>query len=788
MWLAWDLDLENEIWGNIQADYQEWLVEQENPRKYQRTRQPGILPVAPVQDAIDRYAWDHQPYDHRLPENLRSRLDDETLSRLLAAANYEPGLDLTETEKEFLRRYNLCALLAFADNPRLPVHPTPIPDGYALAGLRIIEDHTGPKGHPFKVDWEAIHAWLVEHLVIPPRKETVQPVIASAYAFFRAAPAPLLRHLICHSPAWHPAWRSLLWYALQRIPELLPNRSIKDQAETGEWGFYEPYTTAPGWERLLDAGTGSRLTLHLLKNNVEDLFKQPVAVKNRYWNAVRDVLAAGGGTLRRMDYPAFTLTGRPGITMVLLETLVELTRLARDLFVRNEEVTHLNLARLAEWIERQFNALSPLPLPGGLSRLIAGVLERHAIAYLVLKERVLREAFQAAPFRLRRKHIQRFWADQEAGEVAIQIPMNLEQLCQEFGPEPLKEALAHALLDHFKDEWGLAADPAHLLKETLLILLRSTALTYRLQQPWLPAYNRDPGEFDLEHTHEVASFLIQQTEHAPVELAQALLIDPQQGLPLLAGGQVTEFERNCRRLVRAAAGVSQKKVTSGEARVFTCRPISKVEAFDRGSLGGDCSSRSAPLRALSPHHIYYGIFENGEQQRGYMTVYEAWAEIVGSAAQKTRLPVLCLETINVPLPAFNAVQQDLLVIFEAIAKSRGLAERLVLITGITTWNYQNGEVLRQSRRFRQGTPVRLFPADPCSWAIYHTLAPEAEIYTAFISDVYARHYAGYFRLLAPNQASLEPVEAENLVEAERIANLPHKGLIVTAKGENGPLG
>ena len=96
----------------------------------------------------------------------------------------------------------------------------------------------------------------------------------------------------------------------------------------------------------------------------------------------------------------------------------------------------------------------------------------------------------------------------------------------------------------------------------------------------------------------------------------------------------------------------------------------------RGNLGGDCSSGSVPLRALSPHHVYYGVFENGEQQRGYMTVYEAWAEVWDEPAR--RIPVLCLETINVPMRIFNAVQQDLLLIFEAIAWSRGLVGGLVL--------------------------------------------------------------------------------------------------------------
>jgi hypothetical protein len=166
-----------------------------------------------------------------------------------------------------------------------------------------------------------------------------------------------------------------------------------------------------------------------------------------------------------------------------------------------------------------------------------------------------------------------------------------------------------------------------------------------------------------------------------------------------------------------------------------------------------------------------------------MTVYEAWARLESGE----RRPVLCLETINVPIRTFDAVQQDLLRIFEAIAISRGLEPGLVLITNIQTWNYQNGEILKQSRRFRQGTPVELAPADPVSWNIYRLQSDEANQYTAFpIDGRKPRAYgAAPFRILAPFDPQQDAVEPENLAEAQRIEALPPRRLVVTARSQEG---
>lgn len=274
----------------------------------------------------------------------------------------------------------------------------------------------------------------------------------------------------------------------------------------------------------------------------------------------------------------------------------------------------------------------------------------------------------------------------------------------------------------------------------------------------------------------LVEILLRQGQHAPLELAQALGIAHEQGLPLLVGGRMTEWEHRTRHVLREAAGGVVRHENDLPLRVFTCRPLDKLAALDRGTLAGDCSSSAVPLRATSPHHTYYGIWENDTQQRGYMTVFEAWAE----REEGERVPVLCLETINVPIPIFDAVQQDLLVIFEAIAHSRGLHTPLVLTLGHGTWNYQNGTVLRHSRRFRQGEVVTLLPADPVHWQIYSRASGEAYYYNSFQSY----RSAETIRILAPFDPAQDMIQPENLIESERLTALPPCKLIPTLrKGE-----
>ena len=92
------------------------------------------------------------------------------------------------------------------------------------------------------------------------------------------------------------------------------------------------------------------------------------------------------------------------------------------------------------------------------------------------------------------------------------------------------------------------------------------------------------------------------------------------------------------------------------------RPLTKAEALRRGERAGDCSSSTVPFRCLSPH-TYYGVCD-GVPQRGYL-LFEAWL-----APEEPPAPTLVLETINIPIPLFDFVQDDLVHIIEAIAHQR----------------------------------------------------------------------------------------------------------------------
>ncbi len=792
-WIFFEMVMDMEDEG---GNFDEWLAQESISAPKRCERLPDILPVSALDETIRRYAWDRWKPPLPAAEQLRARLDDETYEKVLAIASSQPtGLSLSESERKYLSDNRLDQLLQYANNPESYAASDPIRDGVALAGVCILEDHIGIRQHPFSIDWQSIHSWLTERLPHPPQPEIVHAVIASAYAFLRDAPAALIVEFIRSSEGHHKNWARLLGYAAQRAFEILPAQPDVNHPE-GFWnnGVPEP-SWISGWERGLDAGSGSKLVRHHLQMNFRDLLENPAPLSGHYWNIARQLLVAGGGTLRRMDYPAFTLVCRPTVAMIQVETFQELCLMALKLLNIHRWIVALHKESLTNWIRYVFSQHSPSPLPENIPQEIACILEDHAVAYLMLRERVLRDAYQAAPFRIRRKHIQRFWNETRTALSSPQTnapsttPAGLQALAGQFGEEAMKEALAHALYDHIKDDWEVPEEQVAPLKETLISLLRHTAITYHLQFPEMT----DPDyvdEEDLVHTQEVVNFLIQQTEHAPMELCQALMIEARQGLPLLAGGGRTAEERDSRMLIKKIAGVAQEKI-GGTARTFQCQPLSKPSALDRGNLAGDCSSGSVPLRALSPHHVYYGVFENGEQQRGYMTVYEAWAEVWEKQEHLQpgqRVPVLCLETINVPLRIFNAIQQDLLVIFEAIAWSRGLVGGLVLITEINTWNYQNGAILRQSRRFRQGIPVRLSPADPVSWNVYQKLAPESQHYTAFFEGYEANQHKNDFRLLAPFKPKLDPIEPENLAEAQRIASLPPKRLRLTARDEAGPRG
>jgi hypothetical protein len=486
-------------------------------------------------------------------------------ARLQAMKAEDFAINLAPEMVAFLERHALKELLQFARSPGQFTVQThgPIRDGFALAGLRMIEDRSEHISHPFHVEWSSIEAWLLDHLLQLPDGISADlgvAVIASFYAFCNSAPQNSLTRLLSQVRAFDPGWYALLVFALPRVPELLPAVSIASRYEEEmdfiNGPFESGFVRDLPWERVVSAGIGSKLVLHNLQNNFQDLFADQVKLSSRYWNGARMLLAAGGGTLRHMDYPEFTITCRPGVRLVKLETLSQMVELSRAiLFIHGLLDSHQQMQIVLELAEYYQDVYHETIDTGVLERVFQ-VLERHAIAYLTLKEKVLREQFEITPFRLRRKHIHRFWSDYTAGNLGeLEVPSSFQTLASQYPIDALKEALAHALLDHFKDDWGSPETQAHKLKEILILLLRNVAVSYRANVPWLPEAFEDITEEDLTHADELAHFLIQQTRQAPLELAQALMIDPQQGLPLMYGGQVSPRERACRKIIREAAGV-----------------------------------------------------------------------------------------------------------------------------------------------------------------------------------------------------------------------------------------
>jgi hypothetical protein len=258
----------------------------------------------------------------------------------------------------------------------------------------------------------------------------------------------------------------------------------------------------------------------------------------------------------------------------------------------------------------------------------------------------------------------------------------------------------------------------------------------------------------------------------PGEVAVALGMSDAQGLPMLRGGVRTQVERQMMAVVsELAPQLSQRTDAAAPAVVYELRPLPKSEAVMRGDLAGDCSSSTVPFRCMSPHHTYYGVFLDGQPQRGYLTVFEAWArQPDGSMA-----PSLVLETINIPISLFDSVQLDLLHLVEAIAHQRGLAPRIGMVRTWWAWNYSNGRALQASRLCRAGVDTEIHPADPVCWRTYVDLMPsEGDTYSPFVRDGTCP------RLLAPTDATVDGLQPENVAEAARIRSLARKTPIPTA--------
>jgi hypothetical protein len=783
-WEPWDIcECGNPNCRAHLENYLDWLATQSAAAPEIAGQETEVLPATSVQRMARDYALARRlpSADDERRMTIGSVIGEEAQRRLIALTR-EAAIELTAVERAYFERHSLTDWLRLADDPShaLPRTPMRVSDGYSLAAITLLVEK-GLAQPPLHIKWDSVATWLIEKLRATP-DDDCQATLRSFYEFCRLAPLDSIRRLLDNLATIHHAWQPMLFYLLQRSQELLPRSSQHPDALIN--------THLP-WQQLLAAGFGSGLVLNNFKHACQDVFVRHVRAANRHQDGMVALLAAGAGTLHRMDYPQFSLTCRAtaaGLPAVSMEILGEMVQVAHELYDLNERLTADSLGCVSALIDGWSRYAAQAPLPETTVQRVAEAVTAHAIAYVMLKEVTLREQMAQAPFRIRRKHIRRWWAEQGGvGSACLSIPRNLEELQQAFSLDLVKEGLVHALLDQLDARRPAGSGEDASLKEALIFALRMICLTYDFSRPWLPDFGV-LREQDVDHGRDLADFMIKQMVHAPLEMAQALLIPHDQGFPLMLGGHLTPIEREGRRLLEQASGASARQLDGGATKTFTCRPLAKLAALERGTLGGDCSSETVPFRALSPHHTYYGIFENGVQQRGYMTVFEAWAQI---DATGQKIPVLCLETINVPMRAFDAVQQDLLVIFDAIAASRGLYPRIVLITGIGTWNYQNGEVLRLSRRFRQGQPIHLSPADPIQWQLYGRLTAEARYYSSFDPDGGpwpGRRSTDTFRILAPFDPQVDLVQPENLAEARRLSAMPTRKLIVTAKTEEEAVG
>ena len=672
---------------------------------------------------------------------LRSILDEERI-RSLGTYGKPTGRPTNREEKILVDRQLLRSFLEKLQRAE------GIGDGYALAGVAVAARY-GISAGTLDFKWHEIAHWYRERFCRPAGDQLKWVVIGFCY-FLQHASAEslcwLLEHF-CNDEQLDEEWLPLLPFFYCRM---------------GEIGF-EPISAVVRdrfswqWEQVMVEIAGSKLPLVLMRNNLRDW--RNMDFSDLAYCGLPSLLLKGGGTLRRQNYPEFTLVARPAISLVDEDVLGDMHRLlwflycmARGLQTRPTEA----VSQLLEDALKQTGVVFP-----ALENILK-TLQHHAIGYILLKE----EQNFDENHRLRRKHIRQFWKRLEDGRLEIShIPGSFEEVVEGYGTDRLIEGLVHALLGHLNQAWPSDSGEKILLKEPFIVALRTLTLNYRsgLSITLPPQIRKDQPDA----IREAADLLLRQSRNAALELAQSLnLAHP---LPLLNSGKLTEWEHRCHQVLKRAASGDLCMDDSQPPRIFTCRPLGKRAALERGKLGGCCGA--VPLRATSPHHIYYGIWENGRQQRGFMTVFECWAENTDGR----KFPALCLETINVPIDVFDAVQQDLLLIFDAIARSRGLHSPIAMTTGLGTWNYRNQFLLARSRRFRQGQPVILSPADPVQWYIYWTETVE----TSYCSFCMPIDDEKKIRILAPFDPERDKVQPENLAEAQRLAGLTPKKLITT---------
>ncbi len=701
----------------------------------------GLAPLGAVESLVARWADVLHPdgavapyrpqIAHLLDAGARARL--RALVRPAAAA-----FDAPPALRAFLRRQGLGL------EPGAPVATLP-----RLALSALLRHHgLASAAEPA---WGALGDALLAALRrAPPADEAgLEVIVLAAHEAFVEGPLPLRRELA--RAAWHDGWAPLAAWPLSAE---LGGFRARARGARGSWLAQRNLRE----EAARRAARGERL---------------PGAAEAAFaGRPLFELLAAGGGSLRSLDYPEFRVVGRAALVELGPEQELELAAIA-------EELARLRafVSEPARGLEGLFTALDPELWPALDAGERSGLLEqlgRSAQAYAGL-----RRVPELATARLRRSHLVDYWRR------PAPRPHEAPEAPGGAGPEGAAgralEGLVAALLGELHQPRGGDEAGQHALKELLIEAARVAASCYA----WQPLPR--PRRGDLASTAALIDALLRCFDHAPRELLQALGACPRQGLPRLQGGRVGALEGRFRRLHREALRGPRQ---AGEGATYLCKPLPKTAALGRGELGRDCSSNAVPLRALSPHHVYYGLFDGaGRQLPGYLTVFEAWA----ASPKGPPRPALCLETINEPTGLLGGVQQDLLVLFEGVARARGLGPGLVLVTGQGTWNYANGAELARCRRVREAEPVRLSPADPITWRLYEQMGGEASYYSAFDhvgeGALLEPDFAGGSQppapLLAPFDPARDCVQPENLAEARRLASLPPRALVVTCRDERG---
>lgn len=636
-------------------------------------------------------------------------------------------------------------------------------------------------------EWDSLHERLEEVLRRPPSRD-VRLVAAVAHALLSMAPWPVRHRFLRELPSWDNRWLPL---AVLALPELLEASRAQRRPRKGPAIGPRAGLRGVSADELAAAAGYSRLSAVVIAHAVTDIVSEEGAWPSgklppdpRWWYGA-GALLRGAGSIRSHGYPAFRAwlpmgRARPQRTQLdheIVSTALLLESTVREF--REDPVEAAVAAILAE--------ADPVPSTRPtLARILRRTIAGHVDAYCRLRA----AAGGPGRSRLSRRHIRQVMSSQ---------PPSRDEPAE---PQLLMEATASALLAYLNHLWEGLTPPGR-LKGPIIEALRSLALAYpdladapgeRAAHEVVPMLRLLGGRAELltpSVRDSLIDFIAQRLHEGVAQLQWALGIPHDERLP--RSRRHDSLEAQARRLLRQLGRGRDRQVAP--ALAFEVRPLGRLEALHRGDLAGDCSSRSIPLRALDPHHVYYGLYLDGQPTEGYVGLHEAWAAVAG---QSDRIPVLVLETINVPyLPGVEG-NIDLVVLFQAVAAGRGL--RLVLSLRDETWNYGNNQPLRTTRFWREGCRVVLSPADPVQWWLYDAATREAGYYTSLPRPTRGRHPrlgpaaplpgasangATEAVLLPPFDPELDRIHAANAAEASRIARRAATPLRVTARAKDG---